>query len=46
MSVSFGILIVCEVLAVALLAYGFKHEKKLIAFEEKVKMIVVVNARI
>ena len=45
MSTSFAILIICEVIAAVLVAYGFKHEKKLIAFEEKVKMIVVVNVR-
>ena len=45
MSLSFGLLIIREVLVSALLVYGFKHEKRLIAFEEKVKMIVVVNVR-
>ncbi|MBQ5996014.1 MAG: hypothetical protein IJL63_09210 [Clostridia bacterium] len=36
---------VFEILAAALLIYGFMHERELIKFEDYLKMVIVVNYR-
>ena len=45
MSLSFAIVTILEIAAVLLLVFGFMHEKKVIAFERRVMMIIVVNLR-
>ncbi|MEG0547122.1 MAG: hypothetical protein RR552_08100 [Oscillospiraceae bacterium] len=45
MATSIAIKSILELAAVLLLIYGFYKEDKVIAFEQKVKMIVVVNYR-
>jgi len=45
MSMSTAVSSIIELMVVLLLIYGFYKEDKVIAFEQKLKMIIVVNYR-
>lgn len=45
MSVSLSIVILCEVLSTLLIVWGFMHEEKLVAFEDKIIRFVLRKFR-
>lgn len=45
MSDQFAIITILEILVALLLIWGFINEKKLIKFEHRIKIIIVVNYR-